>query len=80
MVPSPLRREVRMIKKGKYAHFEKLLSPLEDPSSLPGGKQKKSKYMRQVCDLGSWLAGSMEHLRRYSGPDRSQYSTGAGEE
>lgn len=43
-----------MIKRGKYAHFEKLLSPLDDPSSLPGGKQK-GKNMRQVCDLGSWL-------------------------
>ena len=55
IVPTPSRREVRRIKRGKYAHFEKLLSPLDDLPSLPGGKQKISKYMRQVCDLSSWL-------------------------
>ena len=54
MVPTPSRREVKRIKKGKYAHFDKLLSPIDDPFSLPVGK-RKGKDRRQVCDLGSWF-------------------------
>ena len=62
MVPTPSRREVRWIKRGKYAHFEKLLSSLDDPSSLPGGKQEKGKNMRQVCDLAGWKHGTSSSL------------------
>ncbi|KAL5463980.1 hypothetical protein EMCRGX_G032933 [Ephydatia muelleri] len=54
MVPTPSRREVKRIKKGKYAHFDKLLSPIDDLFSLPVGK-RKGKDRRQVCDLGSWF-------------------------
>ena len=54
MVPTPSRREAKRIKKGKYAHFDKLLSPIDDPFSLPVGK-RKGKDRRQVCDLGSWF-------------------------
>ena len=54
MVPTPSRREVKRIKKGKYAHFDKLLSPTDDPFSLPVGK-RKGKDRRQVRDLGSWF-------------------------
>ena len=54
MVPTPSRREVKRIKKGKYAHFDKLLSPIDDLSSLSVGK-RKGKDRRQVCDLGSWF-------------------------
>ena len=75
MVPTPSRREVRRIKRGKYAHFEKLLSPLDDPSASPAGSRRARTCVRSA----TWLAGSMEHLRRYSGPDRSQNGTGAGE-
>ena len=49
MVPTPLRCEVKRIKKGKYAHFDKLLPPVYDPSS------RKGKDRCQVCNLGSWL-------------------------
>eukprot|EP00731_Ephydatia_muelleri_P017504 Em0010g602a len=54
MVPTPSKREVKKIKRGKYAHFDKLLSPIDDPSSLPAGK-RKGKDRCQVSDLGSWL-------------------------
>ena len=55
MVPTPSRREVRKIKKGKYARFDKLFSPVDDLLTVAGGKQQKKKNTRQVCDLGSWL-------------------------
>ena len=54
MVPTPSKREGKRIKRGKYAHFDKLLSPIDDPSSLPAGK-RKGKDRCQVSDLGSWL-------------------------
>ena len=46
---------MRKIKKGKYARFDKLLSPVDDLLTVTGGKQQKKKNTRQVCDLGSWL-------------------------
>ena len=53
MVSTPSRHEVKRIKK-VYAHFNKLLSPVDDPSSHPVGKHK-GKDRRQACDLGSWF-------------------------
>eukprot|EP00731_Ephydatia_muelleri_P033695 Em0035g32a len=54
MVPTPSRREVKRIKKGKYAHFDKLLSPVDDLSSLSVGKRKgKDRRQSIICQLFS---------------------------
>ena len=55
MVPTPSRREVKRIKKGKYAHFETSLSHRRSRFLTPRREAKKGKHRRQVSDLGSWL-------------------------
>ena len=45
------------------------------PHSPMGGRRRARTCVRSAI----WLAGSMEHLRCYSGPDRSQDGTGADE-
>ena len=55
MVPTPSRREVNRIKKGKYAHFETSLSHRRSRFLTPRREAKKGKHRRQVSDLGRWL-------------------------
>ena len=35
-LPCPYPLEAREVKRGKHAHFDKLPSPIDDPSSLAG--------------------------------------------
>ena len=51
--PTPNRREIRKIKRGKYVLFDKLLTPLDDGQM--GQAAKKGCTKRQVSDLSSWM-------------------------
>ena len=51
--PTPNRREIRKIKRGKYVLFDKLLPPLDDGQM--GQAAKKGCTKRQVSDLSSWM-------------------------
>ncbi|KAL5484652.1 hypothetical protein EMCRGX_G021183 [Ephydatia muelleri] len=52
-VPTPDKRAIRKIKKGKYVLFDKLLPPLDD--GQVGQAAKKGTTRRQVSDLSSWM-------------------------
>ena len=55
MVPTPSRRDVKRIKRGRHAHFNKLLFCIDDPSSLPGRKQR-NRHMSLTSTAG-WRHG-----------------------
>ena len=64
MVPTFSWREVKRIKKGKYAHFETSLSHDDPGSSLPGGEQRKGKHQRSYVDTDAKSLTSAAGWRR----------------
>ena len=52
-VPTPDKRAIRKIRKGKYVIFDTLLPPLDD--GQVGQAAKKGTNRRQVTDLSSWM-------------------------
>ena len=52
-VPTPDKRAIRKIRKGKYVIFDTLLPPLDD--GQVGQAAKKGTNRRQVTNLSSWM-------------------------